>query len=140
MPNSTELYKTLKRKQAVNAPVNIRDLAVRIDNEEDALFDYILKNDPEQVNKLLHESDAPFFIGQNASFIPSPQRMLGELKQLQIKKDFPTLNKIISGFRIYMKPDKNKWTASPDFIRAMESLSMIELDKKGEYRFKLKIA
>ncbi len=136
MPNSKQLYADFRKKQQMSAPVNMRDIVVRMDNEEDALFDFMLRNDPEQVNKLLHESDAPFFIGQNANFVPNPKAMAGELKQLFIKREYGTLNKIIGGFRIWMKSG-DKFTTNPTLIQEMEKLSMIEMDNKGEYRFRI---
>ncbi len=134
MKHTQDLYEALQKKMQLGDAVNWRDLAVRIGHEEMALFDYMCTNDLIQVWALLHASDAPFFIGKNADFMPDKKLAMGELDQLRIRKDFKDLNDIIQAFRINM--GTKNFTTNPEFIRQMENISLITMNSDGKYSFK----
>lgn len=139
MTNTNELYRQYLRKKSSGSPVDMRDIAVRMANEEKALFAYMVANDPEQVSALLHASGAPFNVGQNASFVPKPQRLNAELEQLLATKNFRELNRIVQGFRVYMQSE-SKFTTSPDLLRELDLIGLITMDGDGERRIKVKLA
>lgn len=129
MPNTKEQYKEFLKKKQMGAPVSIRDLAVRADNEEESLFDLMIQNDLPQMNALLHDSDAPFFIGQNANFIPDANAVAAEMKQLLIRKDFNIINSIIGGF-VWNKKTQN-FTNDPKLLQEMQLIGTLGTDAKG---------
>lgn len=129
MPNSKTQYDRFLAKQKAGSPVTWEDVAARIDNEHDALFSFLVENDFPQVHKLLHHSDAPGTIGRGMSFTPDKKKSMGELKLLDIKRDYGTINDILKHFRINMQT-KNK-TTNPDLLRALENLQTIVMRTDG---------
>ncbi len=125
---------TLAQKIKTKSPVTMREVALTIVNDEETLLKYIADNDPVQAYRLLHESDAPMVVGVNANFVPNTNRVEGEFKLLLVKKDFKTINQVVSKFVINMKA-KN-YTTNSQLLKAMEDMKAIRSTNDG-YMFNL---
>ena len=133
MDTSSE-YNTVLQKKQMNAPVSYREIAVAIANHEETLLQFLADNDPNQVYALLHRSDSPMTVGENATFIPDKKRVEGELKSLFVKKDFATLNDIVDNFRI--NTSAKNYTANANVISSLCDIDAITMTPTG-YRFNL---
>jgi len=132
MPNSETQYQRFLAKKDSGSPMHYEDLAARIDNEEEALLDYLIQNDFPQMWKLLHASNSPDSIGNGLGFTPDKKRLEGELKLLLVKRDYDTLNDIISNFKINLRTQN--FTVDPSLIREMENLQTIVVGQDGLYK------
>ncbi len=137
MPNTKDQYQQLIKKMKLGAPVSMRDLAIRADNEEESLFDLMVRNDPEQVSALLHHSGAPFVVGENAKFIPQADRLRAELKQLLIRQDHKDINDIIGAFKWNMRT--RNFTTDPELLQHMELINLLGYDKAGNRVIKTRV-
>lgn len=134
MDTRAEFQRVLQKK-SLNAPVNIRDIAVVIANSPEDLLDYMVNNDPAQVWKLLNDSPAPSYIGDNMKFKPDAQRARAELQQLLIRKDWKDIAWIIERFRI--NTNTRNYTTDADLLSQLESIGEISI-KDGGYAINLK--
>lgn len=134
MDTSKEFRQILEKKQT-GSPINVREAAVAIANDEETLLKYMADNDPSQLYRLLHQSEAEMFIGKNAAFIPDKKRVEGELKLLLVKKDFKTLNDVVSAFRI--DRDTMNYTNDSKLIKALEDIKAINFEN-GTYAFNVR--
>lgn len=122
-------YQNVLKKVNDFVPVDWDDIAVLISNNDEELLRYVAKNDYKQVYKLLHSGKSNLEVGKNASFIPSFERVSGELKLLLVKKDFGTLNELLKNFVIDSKA--NNYTADLRLLKALESQGTISSTDKG---------
>ncbi len=116
-------YNNVLAKGKVKAPVTYREVAVAIANHDETALKYIADNDPIQVYALLHQSDSPLEIGKNAKFIPNKERVEGELKLLLIKKDFDTLNDILSKFIV--NTNTQNYTTNQQIMKSLEDIGAL---------------
>ena len=138
MPNSQGAYENFLAKQRSGSPVNMRDLAARLDNEESVLLKFMVDNDLDQLWSLLHKSDAPGTIGRGMSFTPNRNKAEGELGLLLAKKDYATLNDIIVNFRL--NRGTRNYTNHPDLLREMENFQTIVVRENGQHGFNIQFA
>ena len=138
MPNSETQYQRFLAKKESGSPMGYEDLASRLDNEEEALLDFMVENDFPQMWKLLHASGSPDSIGSGLGFTPDKKRLGGELKLLLIKRDYKTLNDIISNFKINLRTQN--YTVDPSLIREMENLQTITVGEDGFYRISVQLS
>lgn len=126
--NSKEFQEFLDKK-ASGTPLNLRDIASAVGEDEQTLLKFMVDNDYEQVWRLLHMSDAPLVIGKTATFVPNKARAEGEIHLLFVKKDFNTLNQVITQF--VLKPNTNNWTSDQALLQCLEDNGTIKPTQSG---------
>lgn len=119
------------------SPVDIQDISTIIANHEESLLKFMADNDYIQVYKALHESDSPLVIGENASFTPDRARVEGELEMLLAKKDYKTLNEIISKFIV--NPNTVNWTTDRALLACLNDDGVLKATDDG-YKFNVKLS
>lgn len=128
-------FKAVLSKQKTGSPVSYRDVAVAIACDEQTLLKFLTDNDYVQVYKLLHQTNAPLSIGNNAGFIPNKKRAESELHLLQVKNDTTAINDIVSNFRINLNTEN--YTTQQDIINNLSGMGVITMTDTG-YKFNLK--
>lgn len=127
----------LQKKINSHSPLTYREVALMIGNHEETLLKFLSDNDYQQLYSLVHHSDAPMTVGNGASFVPNKARVEGELKLLLDKKDFATLNDIVSKFRL--SPSVN-YTGNSQLISEMVNAGLLKTDNTGKYYFNVKMS
>lgn len=130
MANLDSEYQIVRAKNTMNKPLSYRELAILIACEEPRLLKFIADNDPIQAYKLLHISDAPMVIGHNADFAPNAKRVDAEFYNLLKKKDWNTLNQIISAFRVNM--NVNNYSTNQNILRELRNMGALVMTPNGE--------
>ncbi len=120
---------TLGNKMKSFSPVTHREAALAISNDEESFLKFIADNDPAQAYRLLHESPAPLVVGETASFVPDKARVEGEFKLLLVKKDWNTLNHVIS--RFVVNTNAKNYTGNMQLIKSLQDLKVILPTEKG---------
>lgn len=128
MDTSQEYQQVLKKIQG-NKALSYRDIAVAVANDPDTLLKYLSDNDPIQCYRLLHQSDSAMVIGQNANFTPDKARVDGEFKLLLIKKDYNTLNQVVSNFVV--NPSAQNWTTNQNVIKNLQDIGVLMAVNNG---------